>query len=36
VRLVFSSGITTGGIAAFVLNAVLPSQVREAATNGSA
>ena len=26
VRLVFSSGITTGGIAAFVLNAVLPSQ----------
>ena len=36
VRLIFSSGITTGGIAAFVLNAVLPSQVREAATNGSA
>jgi len=26
VRLVFSSGITTGGIAAFALNAVLPSQ----------
>jgi xanthine permease XanP len=26
VRLVFSSGITTGGIAAFVLNAVLPSR----------
>ena len=35
VRLVFSSGITTGGISAFVLNAVLPSQPREAAVNGS-
>ena len=35
VRLVFSSGITTGGISAFVLNAVLPSQPREAAVKGS-
>jgi len=35
VRLVFSSGITTGGISAFVLNAVLPSQPREVAVNGS-
>jgi xanthine permease XanP len=35
VRLVFSSGITTGGIAAFILNAVLPTQSREAAVNES-
>jgi Permease family len=34
VRLVFSSGITTGGISAFVLNAVLPSQPGEPAVKG--
>jgi len=35
VRLVFSSGITTGGIAAFILNGVLPTQPRDAAVNES-
>ena len=35
VRLVFSSGITTGGIPAFVRNTVLPSQTRKAAVKGS-
>jgi xanthine permease XanP len=34
-RLVFSSGITTGGIAAFILNAVLPTQPSEVAANES-
>jgi NCS2 family nucleobase:cation symporter-2/xanthine permease XanP len=35
VRLVFSSGITTGGIAAFILNGVLSTQPRDAAVNES-
>jgi xanthine permease XanP len=34
-RLVFSSGITTGGIAAFILNAVLPTQPGEVAAHES-